>query len=182
MAAPVMPLASSVDRNTTIAAISAAVAHRDGSALGIAARFAALSMMRGRTQLAVMPSRLVSSASDSVQRSSAAVAAAGVGRRVPADEVCDDVQSTPRAEHLLDEGVHRGAIARIHDPNEDTRIIRWTGQVTKRVAQTRALGFVSDRCRDVRGLLEIGAKDRRADVSSRSRKYYGALREIEHRG
>jgi glycerol uptake facilitator-like aquaporin len=58
------------------AAISAAVAHRDGSAFGIAARFSALSMMRGRTQLAVMPSRFVSSASDSVHRSSAAFAIA----------------------------------------------------------------------------------------------------------
>src|SRR2546430_17472852 len=71
-----MPLASSLERKTTTAAISAAVAQRDGSAFGIEARVSALSMMRGRTQFAVMPSRLVSSASDSVQRSSAAFAIA----------------------------------------------------------------------------------------------------------
>src|SRR5213076_2042263 len=73
---PVIPLASSVERNTMMAAISAAVAQRDGSAFGIAARFSALSMIRGRTQFAVMPSRLVSSAKDSVQRMSAALAIA----------------------------------------------------------------------------------------------------------
>lgn len=54
-----------------MAAISAAVAHPDGSAFAIAARFSALSMIRGRTQFAVMPSRFTSSASDSLQRSSA---------------------------------------------------------------------------------------------------------------
>jgi hypothetical protein len=31
-------------------------------------------------------------------------------------------------------------------------------------------------------LLEIRAEDRRPDVAGRARKYYGALREIEHRG
>ena len=72
IAAPVMPLASSAERNTISAATSSAVAHREGSAFGSAARFSAVSMIRGSTVFAVIPSRLVSSASDSVQRSSAA--------------------------------------------------------------------------------------------------------------
>src|SRR4029077_16156892 len=76
IAAPVTPLASSEDRNTTTAAISAALAHRDGSPFGIAARFSGVSMMRGSTAFAVIPSRFVSSASDSVHRTSAAFAMA----------------------------------------------------------------------------------------------------------
>src|SRR6267142_929143 len=110
------------------------------------------------------------------------VAAAGIGRRVSADEVGDDVEATPRAKHLFDEGLHPRTIAWIDDAHENARIIGLTGQVTKRVAERGALGLVSDGYRDVRALLEIGAKHRRADVSSRARKYYGALREIEHRG
>jgi hypothetical protein len=34
----------------------------------------------------------------------------------------------------------------------------------------------------VRAMGQIAAEDRRADVSGRARKYYGALRKIEHRG
>ena len=72
-------------------------------------------------------------------------------------------------------GPHGGA-------NEHARIVRRTGQVTKRVAQSAAFGLVADRNGDVRALLEVGAEDGWPDVPGRARKYYGALRKIEHRG
>lgn len=171
-----------------------------------------------------MPSRFTSSASDSLQRSSAErchrgdahhlavatrahgtqarrrrghdrrdllipvgavrrkVAAARVGRCVSADEIRDDGEPAPRAKHLFGEGLHRGAVAWIGNANKDPRVLRSTGQVTKRVTEGGALRLFADGNRHVRALLQIRAEHRRTNVAGRARKYYGALRKIEHRG
>jgi hypothetical protein len=110
------------------------------------------------------------------------VAGGGVRRRVSADEIRDDIQPTPCAKHFFDEPLHRGAIAGNGGSDQYPWIIRRTGQVTKRVAQSGAVVFVPDRYRHMRALPKIGAQDRRADVSCRARKYYDTLRKIEHRG
>ena len=73
-------------------------------------------------------------------------------------------------------------VAWITGPHQDPRIFRGTSQAAKRVPKRSALGLFSDRYRHVRPLLDVRAKDRRAHVPGRARKYYGALREIEHRG
>lgn len=57
-----------------------------------------------------------------------------------------------------------------------------TGQVTKRVTEGGALRLFADGNRHVRALLQIRAEHRRTNVAGRARKYYGALRKIEHRG
>ena len=97
------------------------------------------------------------------------------------DEVRRHVEAAPRSKNLFDEALHCGAISRVSGTHQHPRVGP-TGQVTKRVAQSGTFRLVSEGYRDVSALLEIGAQHRRPDVAGGARKYYGALRKIEHLG
>ena len=82
---------------------------------------------------------------------------------------------------MLDRSVHRRTIGRIRIEHEDTRLSHITRERSELVAHGFALRQVTHRERDVRTLLEIRAYHGRTDIAGAAGKYYGALREVEHR-
>src|SRR5690348_6462276 len=68
-----MSLASSLDKNKITSAIASGVGHLLKSAFGIARRFAAVSMMLGRTELARTPVPFKSAARESIIATAAAL-------------------------------------------------------------------------------------------------------------
>jgi hypothetical protein len=96
-------------------------------------------------------------------------------RGVTTDEVREHVQPSPSPKHLLHESLHRLPVGRVRRCHHQAFV------AADRRFEGRSFRLIADGEGDMRPLLQIRAYHRWTDVSRPARKYYGALREIEHR-